>query len=302
MDGYQSFGSFAPVYTSVAQRLMEDRDRIGVHVLYAIAQHADPKGVAFPGLQRLSKLTGYAESSCSTAINRLVDLGYLRLHRHVLRSRGTEVLDYQVSPYALWIRPELVDEALTLWDQAIVMHIDTEYVQPAFEPDAVNQLQNQRQHNQLQNQHHHHQYSNGKNETAASGGKPPAQSNGHSANGRHSESTEPAANGRTPELRLLPIEQFRRKLADPADEAYAVLCTQELRTRITQARQLVASVGRRRVELALTYLRDEVRTGATIKSKAGIVKWWLANHIDDEYDTSEEIRQVAREAQYGVTE
>ena len=56
-------------------------DPIGVKVALAIATFADSRGLAFPGIQRLSDMTGYTWTEVSKAVGRLQALGILTIKR-----------------------------------------------------------------------------------------------------------------------------------------------------------------------------------------------------------------------------
>lgn len=112
-----AYGSYAPVYTSVEMILIEQNERTALEVLRAIAWHADPKGVAFPGVRRLMTVTHRGFKTITREIARLDEWNLIRVHEFYNPMKGRNEIVYQLNPMALYIREEIEIEAWALWDK-----------------------------------------------------------------------------------------------------------------------------------------------------------------------------------------
>lgn len=86
---------------------MADRDRVALLVLIEVANHADPMGWCYPGLQRLAQATGYSVDSVVSGIDTLMSRDWVRLHVVKNERRNRVERDMMLSANTLYIRPEL---------------------------------------------------------------------------------------------------------------------------------------------------------------------------------------------------
>jgi hypothetical protein len=133
-SNYTSFGSFVPLYVEPLQKLLKSRDRVNLNVLLAVALHADGTGLCYPGVDRLADIAGYAPETVKKALVRLFEQGHLRGH-HSETATGRLSFDFQVSPYVMWIAPDRIERALTLWEAANIRDYES-YLQTLAENKA----------------------------------------------------------------------------------------------------------------------------------------------------------------------
>jgi hypothetical protein len=156
MDGYKSFGSFAPLYVDATRYLIQGIDprqgRSALAVLQELANHADPVGTCFCGIRRLAQMTRYSAPTVERALNLLSELGYvheIQITDHYGRSKWHWI----ISPQVLWISPDYIDMALDLWGKSsICKGIFTKHTQPPL--TSFNQQQPAVNQNNQQNHHH----------------------------------------------------------------------------------------------------------------------------------------------------
>lgn len=146
--GYSNTDSvFAQPIVSVIRSIRHDRVAWGV--LEELIFHANHLGFCYPGVNRLASLTHYAVASISSALQRLSDMGYIRIHR-MTSPGGRATHEYQVSPAAMHIAPQYRELALKLWQQGAVIKNEMKYEQPDTESESPIQIQKPN----LENQHH----------------------------------------------------------------------------------------------------------------------------------------------------
>ena len=108
-------GSFAPIYTNIKRRLLNDGDKVGYIILDVLAQHCDPFGWAYPGIQHLAELTHYAPSTVATKLAIFQANGWIKIHQTWNDRRRQWERDYQVSPDVIWIQDEYIGHAWEKW-------------------------------------------------------------------------------------------------------------------------------------------------------------------------------------------
>lgn len=211
-DEYRAFGSFAPVYTDAKRKIWDCYPvpvaRETLFVVDALAQHAGPTGVLYRLSYRRIMATAHMRyEKVTDALTRIIyDLDYLREHRIHLPHRGKDIVDWQMSPHALWIaQPNIVD-ALALWDSAktpqTFPHAET---QPESEPDSENQIQ-----------------------------EPDTNQKG----------TRNSFDGKDRSRWIeTPIENCRSPIVKASDEMLAKQIADKMQTHLTQARQMVLTYG-----------------------------------------------------------
>lgn len=138
-------GSYAPLSIDAARAVITDRP---VYLVLAeLVAHADPRGICWPGLKRLAAMTHYSTGTVQKALQRLMELDYLRFHVTIDPLRRHKIVTYQVSPYVMYIREELESDVLALWGSAKksvnAMSKLSVNVEPELEPAVGNQNQNQ---------------------------------------------------------------------------------------------------------------------------------------------------------------
>ena len=86
---------------------MADRDRVALLVLIEVANHADPMGWCYPGVQKVAQTTGYSIDNVLSGIDTLMGKDWLRMHIVKNERRNRVEKDFMLSSNALYIRPEL---------------------------------------------------------------------------------------------------------------------------------------------------------------------------------------------------
>lgn len=140
-------GSYAPLSIDAARAVSNDRPTL--LVFFELTAHADPRGMCWPGVQRLAANTHYSIPAVQRALGRLGELDYVRFHVTVDPLRNKKQTTYQVSPYVMYVREELEAEAVTLWESAkrLISSV-AKHIEPESEPAIQNQKQNQRENQQ----------------------------------------------------------------------------------------------------------------------------------------------------------
>lgn len=132
----------APLSIDAARAVSVDRPTL--LVFFELTAHADPRGMCWPGIQRLAANTHYSIPAVQRALGRLGELDYVRFHVTVDPLRNKKQTTYQVSPYVMYVREELEAEAVTLWESAkrLISSV-AKHIEPESEPAIQNQNQNQ---------------------------------------------------------------------------------------------------------------------------------------------------------------
>lgn len=135
-------GSYAPLSIDAARAVSNDRPTL--LVFFELTAHADPRGMCWPGIQRLAANTHYSIPAVQRALGRLGELDYVRFHVTVDPLRNKKQTTYQVSPYVMYVREELEAEAVALWETAkrLISSV-AKHIEPESEPAIQNQNQNQ---------------------------------------------------------------------------------------------------------------------------------------------------------------
>jgi hypothetical protein len=92
-------------------------DKIGHRLTFELGAHADALGMSFAGHSRLSGLVHCTRDSIHAKLIELSEMDYIRCHYTQTRTRAKAEITYQLSPYVLYIRDELLDEAWRLWKE-----------------------------------------------------------------------------------------------------------------------------------------------------------------------------------------
>ncbi len=218
---YTAFGSYAPVYTDAKRKLFEcfplDVARRVYFVLDALAQHAGPNGMLYRlSYRRLMKIAHCRYEAIQQALIIICyDMGWLREHRTTLPGRKQPIVDWQLSPFALYIASQHIEDALNLWRIAAVPDRKDIVSVSAWETQPESENQNQESKIRIQN---------------------------------HEPDWEPdqalKGKGRSPSVRWreVSIEKCREPL-QPHQESSAQSVAKAMKTNITQARQMIQTYG-----------------------------------------------------------
>jgi len=162
-----ALGSYIPLYAWVIEQMMADRHEQELLLLMAIAKHCDPYGLCYPGRITLMKLRHCSQKTYEKRLSVLLDCDYVHVIETYDYRRRQAQFDFQVSPLVLYVRPEIQDYCLSVFNggdrdfnaEKIFLEIllRTKESQPETEPEAVNQNQKPepgtspitRHHNQL---------------------------------------------------------------------------------------------------------------------------------------------------------
>lgn len=147
--------SWAGINVEQLRWLMLSRMRSELLVFLCIASYADPYGLAFPSPRHIAETIGHSIETIERAVNRLIELDYIRAWYYIDPEMRRGQWRYQVAPSILTIRPEL---QLTVYEQfqnrpkdpvIFVLMKDHDPKDPTTDPttrsNAKNQRQNQRQ-------------------------------------------------------------------------------------------------------------------------------------------------------------
>lgn len=147
LGDYKAFGSFSPIYIDAKVRIWEcypvPEARSTLFVLDSLAAHAGPLGTMFRlSWRRIMKTSHMRFEHVQAAVRRIIyDLDFLREHRIVMPTRGKDIVDWQLSPFVVWIAQPSINEAMRLWYSAKQPNVSTMETQPESEPDSGNQNQ-----------------------------------------------------------------------------------------------------------------------------------------------------------------
>lgn len=283
---YRAFGSFAPIYTSAIDKLYSaapvDRARQAHIVLHAIASHADPVGLCFPGLGHLAARTRYSVTTVRRALMLLDEMDYIRVHVEYVTTRRRELITYQLSPWVLWIVSEHIEHAISLWNAASKRFNEIIHVQPESEPESVPDTDLNAY---PESNHHHHPGTGGEPRATRNTEKPkkaarsaaPARSADSDQRSAPDDSATRSTQRRTPPP-APPLSACRAPLPNPDDERLAARLAAEIVTRDAQARQLVQQYGAVLVDQALAWLQVELKAG-NVQKPAGLLNWWLKESV-----------------------
>lgn len=286
---YRSFGKFSAIYDDPIEHIYScvpvDRARQTEKVLRAYVEHASEIGTCYPGVDRIMEKTHYSETTVKRALVVLGQLDYIRVHREYSRARRKNMDTYQISPYVMWIKPECIDEAVSLWNATSLCCNVIINGQPTTEPESEPSVKTSNS-NQHQNQHHH-QNTHPEGETKIlqfdqqrNAPEVPDQHEVPKTEKQH-EVPESQREAPPPVQKSVPPRPDLRKCKSPLPDTREEQLAQELQgdvnTRISQARQLVLWFGYASVRDGMNWLKEERKNNREIKSEFGLLQWWLKN-------------------------
>lgn len=277
-----ALGSYAPVYTWAKRQLLKERARVEYFVLDVICQHADCWGRCYPGNRKLADIIGYAESTIDQAVKNLEARGWIQVTHTKNPRRGYTERDFQVSVEVLYIRDELVEEALRTWGETgdrneIVINV-VQPEQPEPKPESLNQ-------NKEPDQPTSARFENDALATASAAHNSPK---GKSPEKLHKQPTQqlpttaqsateqqpegqktkhPPGSGAPPRK----LRQYYSALPLVTDEEHAIRISKTYGMRVCQARQAVAEYGVEKVK-RVEGMMDAIRSkGEAIRNPAGFL-------------------------------
>lgn len=292
---YRSFGKFSAVYDDPIERIYScvpvDRARQTEKVLRAYVEHASEIGTCYPGVDRIMEKTHYSETTVKRALVVLGELDYMRVHHEYVRARRKDMYTFQISPYVMWIKPECIDEAVSLWNSTSLrcnVIINGQPAESESESEPSVKTSNKNQH---QNQHHHQNtHPEGETKILQFGQQRNAPESLREASDQHEvpetenqhEVPESQRNAPVPTVqKSVPPRPDLRKCKSPLPDTREEQLAQELQgdvnTRISQARQLVLWFGYASVRDGMNWLKEERKNNREIKSEFGLLQWWLKN-------------------------
>lgn len=292
---YRAFGKFSAVYDEPVEHIYScvpvDRARQTEKVLRAYVEHASEIGTCYPGVDRIMEKTHYSETTVKRALVVLGELDYMRVHHEYVRARRKDMYTFQISPYVMWIKPECIDEAVSLWNSTSLRCNVIINGQPAESESESEPSVKTSNNNQHQNQHHHQNMPpEGENkilhlnqreapETEKQREAPEQPQDQETEKQR--EAQESQRNAPVPTQKSVPPRPELRRCKNPLPDAREEQLAQELQgdvnTRISQARQLVLWFGYSSVRDGMNWLKEERKNNREIKSEFGLLQWWLKN-------------------------
>lgn len=309
---YRAYGSFAPLYTEAIDRLYQelypDRARQAENVLRRIAEHASPIGTCWPGIDRLMETCHYGFGTVKRSLIFLTDhVDYVRFHVEYSRTRRRKDITWQIDPRVLWIAPDYISEAESLWNTALkgcnVIFNGQPDSEPESEPDALTRTRTRLRTTTTTKTS---QASKPKPEQRGApkpAGKarstlithgdwpsePESVTEGNQNPPARSAQTESPPNSAPPPPSL---DLCRDPLPDADAESFAQQLAKDLSTRPIQARQLVMQFGVLNIHVALNWLKTERKEGRGIRSPFGLIKWWLTSNVLDSQPLEDAERYV----------
>lgn len=144
-----ALGSWTGIYIRVIQELMEQRKEQELLLLLAIQKHCDPFGFCFPGRAKLMRMRHVSKPRYEAREAFLVDEGYIVVTEVFNARRRQYEPDFQVSPRALYVRPEvqvyceavfdgIQDRDFALEKMFLVNLFSTKESQPEALPESEN--------------------------------------------------------------------------------------------------------------------------------------------------------------------
>lgn len=194
-----AFDSYAPLYIGTGRKFTNDR--IGFRLIWELCAHADPLGLSYPGLKRLAHHCTTIQDTIHAKLIEFSEQDIIRCH--IIPRGYYHAIQFQVSPYAMFIRDEFLPESLRLWDEgkpyleAFEMVNEINVVRNVPQPDfnqrkpTSNQSQNQRP-----NQTETLKMESAEHEISESESLPPYQPNGGTKRQKHAKG-ESRANSST---------------------------------------------------------------------------------------------------------
>ena len=276
-----ALSSWNALYTHIEQKFMRRRQWRQLHLLKVFVQHADPFGLSYPGEDLIKDLTGLGTTAqINENLQFLVDGEYLKIWDTWNPRRRVYDLDYQVSPWKMYIREEYQSYCERIWntgerdyglENAVVMKLNG---QPASEPESEPTSVNQHQ-----NQHHHPPNNASKKLTTGSANDYTNQAEGQQRKRRkptagkaRATEKEPAHAG-PPAPDKIDLRKYRSPLP-PAQEDRAQDLTVVFHMKINQARALAANYDDELVATAAAAVLDAMNRGA-VNNPAGLLTYMV---------------------------
>lgn len=268
-------GSFAPIYSHIKEVLMSERNRPTYMVLDAIAMHADGRGLTFVGNRKLGMLTGYSEATVEASIDDLQAREWIKIITRYDEFRRVETRDIFISPYVIFVREIDFENVVVMWNE-------TRYTQPEFYP-VVDPVFNPDSYPEpdpdsypppppktvKKGQKTVGQVGQEKRQKTARSATEPAQAETAQSATKTAQSAEQNAPP------IAPVPPVPTALDNEQDEQVAQIVAAHCGTRISQSRALVIQHGQDAVFNALSWIKSEQRSGASVERPFGLLKWWL---------------------------
>lgn len=264
-----ALSSWNGLYNHIEQRFMLKRRYKLFFLLKAIAQHVDAFGLCYPGPKRLMKLSGLGtEKELNEGLQFLVDGEYIKIWETWNPRRKIYDIDYQVSPYVLYVREELQGYCEWIW-QTGERDFDKEsaiVIKRNAQPDSESESKQPESNNQNQNHHHHPDSIASKTLMTRSASDYTNQPEGPqrkkrkrpAGKTRSTEKETAHAGGPPPEK--IDLRKYQSPLPH-TQEDHAQDLVVMFRMRISQARGLVATYGPDLVARAAVAVQDAMNKG-----------------------------------------
>lgn len=322
-------GSFAPIYIHIKKAFVGGGRRLELEVLEGLAWFADAYGFAYPGLKRLAATIHRGEKTVERALNDLIAWNLVKMHvtENRLR-RGKPQIDFQINPYALYIREELEQVAWDAWGENRVINapfsvemqkVSVEVNLRESQPDRT-RLSNQNQepkprtkpNPEPEPQPHSLEKGVSTDDSQTDKNSPIGQENDedsykHSAtaqNQRNSATTQRDEVAVAESLNQVPppsggagegeakLSAYAVPLADFESEQLAQYLRTHLPTQLKQARALVDTYGIAHVNKGIEWLTERQRI-RQVQNPAGLFVWGIQNGEIPKPESQEEKRLLS---------
>jgi hypothetical protein len=276
---------YMALYSVAVRKLMAGRDRVAKDVLESLAMCANPIGLCYPGVGYIADEIGAADKTVLNALERLEQMGFIRVYKTVNVLRGRESIDYQISPYVLYISDAYIDRAFELWHT----NIDNSESKES-QPTPKNQNQNLT--TGRTNYREPTPPTNSRLGTAvrdyyANSGAPTYRRGGYAAGNPAPAGANPTApRGATfpppssaPPPSAPRLVSYDAPLPDEAAELVAARMNVDTgyRLSVANARGLVVRYGAARCEAGLAHLENQT----DVKNPAALLRWYIeGGHVD----------------------
>lgn len=114
-----ALGPWTGLYTSVQDKLMDQRRDQELLLLMAIAKHADPLGFCFPGRKELMRIRHCSKDKYDQRVKFLIDECYIVLYESYDHRRRQVQFDFMVSPRVIYVRSEIQGYCEAVFDGAL---------------------------------------------------------------------------------------------------------------------------------------------------------------------------------------
>ena len=133
-------GSWVGLYHWAIEKLMRERMVAEKDVLEVLAMRANPIGFCWPGTGYIASLIGRMDATVEKSLKRLEQMDYIRICRTQNLIRNRIDIDFQVSPFVMFITPEKLPLAMQLWEQNRNVEITNEIKES--QPTPVTRIKN----------------------------------------------------------------------------------------------------------------------------------------------------------------